>query len=126
MAKRRSVGELEIEILNVIRSKKIASVHDVCNAMGQKREYTTVMTVMHRLFEKGELCRKKEGRLYEYWINDENKKNQSILTRLKEKVFGGHSVEMVSYLLEMDEDISKEELDQLESLIEKHRQKERS
>lgn len=126
MTRRRSVGELEIEILNLIRSKKTASVHDVCNAIGQKPKYTTVMTVMHRLFEKGELCRKKEGRLHQYWINDKNKKNQGLLSRLKEKVFGGRSVEMVSYLLEMDEGITKEELDQLESIIEKHRQKERS
>ncbi|MGA8164022.1 MAG: BlaI/MecI/CopY family transcriptional regulator [Waddliaceae bacterium] len=124
MKKRRPIGELEIEIVQAIRLKKKASVKDVCDNMKSKRKYTTIMTVMKRLFEKGELGREKIGRHYVYWLENKKKRGQGLLSRLKEKIFGGRSVAMVSYLLEMGDAITEEELDELESLIETYRHKE--
>lgn len=126
MEKKRYFGELEIAVLNIVRSRDKITVADVCKLLKNPRKYTTIMTVMQRLFEKGELKREKRGRQYEYWINDQQPSGQGLLHRLKEKLFGGRAVAMVSYLLEMDDHFSSEELDELESLIEKKRLREHS
>lgn len=119
---RRIVGELETAILNVFRTRNRATVRDVFSALGENRKYTTIMTVMNRLFEKNELSREKVGNQYIYWKGKEcEAQNRGLLTRLKDKIFGGRAAAMVSYLIEMDDAISEEELEELEILIEKKR-----
>ncbi len=66
-----SLGPLERSVLQVIWQKKRASVQEVLVALnsGNKQKdlaYTTVMTIMTRLVEKGVLKRTKEGRCYYY------------------------------------------------------------
>jgi predicted transcriptional regulator len=123
---KRIVGALEVAILNVFRVKMRATVRDVYLSLGEERKYTTIMTVMNRLFKKKELNREKIGNQYIYWIDNECKEqNRGLLTRLKDKIFGGRAAAMVSYLLEMDDKISKEELEELEVLIEKKRAEEK-
>lgn len=116
--KRRVFGELELAILEIIRKKGKASVKEVHHLLGEMDKYTTVMTVMTRLVQKGELTRKKVGAHYEYW-QDVTKISQSfnLLNRLKEKIFSGKSFAMISYLIDSGEDISDEELTKMENLI---------
>lgn len=54
------VGELEKDILEVLWTKKEGTGREVLEALKGKRKaaYTTVMTVMGRMVEKGYLCRK--------------------------------------------------------------------
>ena len=53
------MGELEAEIMEVVWKLKGASVREVLDIIKRKKQiaYTTVMTVMSRLFEKGILRR---------------------------------------------------------------------
>jgi len=62
------LGELELQIMEVLWRKDCATVRDVYERLKQSREvaYTTVMTVMSRLFEKGLLARDKVGNAYSY------------------------------------------------------------
>lgn len=123
---KRIVGELEVAILNVFLTRERNTVRDVFNTLGKDRKYTTIMTVMNRLFEKKELNREKIGNQYIYWIDKGREtQNRGLLTRLKDKIFGGRATAMVSYLLEMDNEISEEELEELEALIEKKRAEEK-
>ena len=57
------LGELEAEVLGVVWEMKQATVQEVKDALEPRRSlaYTTVMTVMSRLAEKGILERRKEG-----------------------------------------------------------------
>jgi len=62
---------LEAELMEIVwrldRPVTVREVHDRFNAgRGQGLAYTTVMTVMARLAEKGVLERRREGRGYEY------------------------------------------------------------
>ncbi len=52
-------GELESEIMEILWEKNRASVRDVFEILAKKRKiaYTTVMTVMSRLHDKGLLAR---------------------------------------------------------------------
>lgn len=63
---------LEAEIMRVIWDKKSATVREVWMELrdqGKRLAYTTVMTVMVRLYEKGVLSRTKEGKGYRYFPN---------------------------------------------------------
>lgn len=52
-------GALEAEIMEILWKRGASSVREVLQELGQRRKiaYTTVMTVMARLFEKGVLRR---------------------------------------------------------------------
>jgi predicted transcriptional regulator len=64
------LGPLAAAIVREVGERGEASVGDVASALrrSQKREhaYTTIMTVMSRLHEKGVLSRERRGRLYIY------------------------------------------------------------
>lgn len=63
------LGELEAPIMRVMWGRGAASVRDVLtalNADGRSVAYTTVMTVMARLTEKGLLSRERAGKRHVY------------------------------------------------------------
>src|SRR5258708_36322143 len=65
----KMLGELESEVMGVIlESKAQISVREVADKLQKKRKiaYTTVMTIMTRLTEKGLLKRKESGKAYLY------------------------------------------------------------
>lgn len=116
---RLGFGELELSILKIVREFGRVTVREVYERLGSEGSYTTIMTVMSRLSDKGELTREKEGKQYLYWINSQNKSSsKSILKRIQHKIFGGKPTALVSYLLE-DEEITDEDLKEIENLIQK-------
>jgi predicted transcriptional regulator len=62
------LGDLEAEIMECVWDGGETSVRDVHRCLLERRDiaYTTVMTVMSRLAEKGLLVRRPEGRAYLY------------------------------------------------------------
>lgn len=63
------LGELESEVMEIIwQSLSPVSVRGITNNLQKKRKiaYTTVMTIMGRLVDKGLLNRQQEGRAYLY------------------------------------------------------------
>ncbi|MEK7518440.1 MAG: BlaI/MecI/CopY family transcriptional regulator [Patescibacteria group bacterium] len=59
-------GELETAIMDVVWSTNPISVRDVLQKLDRGCAYTTVMTVMQRLFDKGLLKRKLLDNAYQY------------------------------------------------------------
>lgn len=115
-------GELEFSILKIVRKSGRVTVRDVYETLGSKGSYTTIMTVMSRMAEKGELTREKDGKQYIYWVPESpNLSSNSFLKRLKNKIFGEKPVEMVSYLLQSEETFTEEDLKEIEALIKKRR-----
>lgn len=120
---KRIFGELELAILNIFQKEKTTcTVRDILEALGSEDKYTTIMTVMNRLVEKGELHREREGQAYRYSLQTK-KGRYSLFEKWKQKIFGGHSAGMISYLLESSEDITEDELLQIEELIRQARKK---
>ena len=64
----QNLGPLEQEIMGCLWKEKNVSVSDVHKCLQKKRKiaYTTIMTIMTRLTEKGFLTRKMEGKAYVY------------------------------------------------------------
>lgn len=123
MGDKRAFGELELAILRIFKGSDRLTVRDVLERLRSEDKYTTVMTVMSRLVEKKVLRRERTGQHYEYWVNESGMAAApSFLNKWKEKIFGGRSASMVSYLLESSEDITDTELAEMEKLIKEMRQ----
>lgn len=63
------LGELESEVMEIVWHRKSeVLVKDITGILGKKRQiaYTTVMTIMTRLTDKGVLARRLEGQSYLY------------------------------------------------------------
>lgn len=62
------LGELELDVMQVVWDRQHVTVREVLEALAPERAlaYTTVMTVMHRLVEKGLLITDKEGKTHRF------------------------------------------------------------
>ena len=118
MKNKRQFGELESYILSQIKKLKKATVKDIHKQLKDSIAYTTVMTVMNRLYEKKILERAKKHKSFIYWLHNPNYFS-NFLDKLKKKLFSESSLEMISYLLENDSSIKKEELNKIDKLIQK-------
>ncbi len=122
MAK-RAFGELEIQIIHIMKDGGRLTVKDVHRRLGGEDNYNTIMTVMNRLAEKKQLFRERMGLQYEYWLGDAKKQIPSILEKFKQKFMGVETAALVSYLVESDDTITDEELSEMEKLIQKAKSK---
>ncbi|MCB9027384.1 MAG: BlaI/MecI/CopY family transcriptional regulator [Bdellovibrionaceae bacterium] len=115
------VGPLEMQVLGVVGANADSSVNEIQQSLksgGQELAYTTVMTVLVRLYNKGLVKRKKEGRQYLYTVV--KKKDSSpakILERVKTSLFGSEKLKPILGLLDSDDALSKAELEELKRAV---------
>jgi predicted transcriptional regulator len=121
----KQLGDLEADVMNVVWQKREATVQDVKDALEPNRKlaYTTVMTVMSRLAEKGMLNRRKEGRAYIYTPTDSQEHVAgSLLRSLIQRFYNGATASAIAHLLETEDDVDEAELEELEELLRAKRQ----
>lgn len=118
MKNKRQFGELESYILEQIKKKKKATVGDIYLHLKDSAAYTTVMTVMNRLFEKKILKREKRQKSYVYWLNNPNYIS-TFLENIKKRLFTNNCVDIVLNLIENNLDITKEDLNKIDELVQK-------
>lgn len=114
------LGELETEIMNAIWELQEATVQDVVDLLGPRRKlaYTTVMTVMSRLADKGYLNRRKDGRSFLYTPGPSRDAVAGrMLDQVVDRLYQGAAGKAIAHLLEADEEVEEEELARLEALI---------
>ena len=65
----RELGKSQADVMNVFWKRGSATVPELVDALTKKRDiaYTTVLTVVQRLYARGLLERKAEGRAFRYW-----------------------------------------------------------
>lgn len=117
MAK-RAFGDLELQILNILKSEERMTVKEVHLALGGNDNYNTIMTVMNRLTEKKQLAREKVGLQYAYWIVVRDN-TPSLFEKFKQKLFGVKTCAMVSYLIESADDLTDEDMAMMEQTLER-------
>lgn len=111
--------ELELEILKVLWQIGPATVRQVRDKLAPVRDlaYTTVMTMMTIMVDKGYLKRTKDGRSFVYQATyRETKATKSMLQDIVDRLFGGSTTAVMQHLLETSE-LDEEELKQIRSLI---------
>ena len=115
----KSLGDSEIEIMNIVWEKKKASVAEVHDEILSYRKvaYTTVMTIMKNLANKGYLKFEKEGMAYIYEPVQAEKEVKSFLLKdMLSKVFKGSPGELVQALVE-NETLSDSDKKEIEMVI---------
>lgn len=119
---KRHFGELELTILRILKSGERMTVKQVHKILNEKDNYNTIMTVMLRLSEKNVLAREKVSNHYEYWLLSSKEKIPTFFEHLKQKVFGIKTTELISYLIDSNEEMTDEEFKEVEQLIKKSKQ----
>ena len=114
------LGETEMEVLHLVWELGSATVADVRDRILEEREvaYTTVMTVMKNLADKGYLRFEKEGVTYVYSAaRPPEDVRRSLLGELMQKVFKGSPGALVQTLV-ASEKLSDREREEIRRIIE--------
>lgn len=109
-----------MEVLHHVWNVGEASVADIRNRILEDRKvaYTTIMTVMKNLADKGYLKYRKEGISYIYSAAiDPSNVQFNLVDRLVDKVFHGSPRDLVQALVK-NEKLSEKDRDEIKKLIE--------
>jgi len=107
----------EHRIMEVIWARGSATVAEVVEALKGKDAYTTILTLMRILKEKGYLSSRKEGRAFVFVPRvDRNTAARKAVHQLLSKFYSGSPSELVLSFLR-EEDLTPEELDELKQKI---------
>ncbi len=124
------ITEAELRIMKLLWQRGASTVRQVLEALPVTDEdrpaYTTVMTLMKQLAEKGALTVDRERQPYVY--RPAVRRDQVFRHRVSEflrEVFDGQAVDLVLRLVE-DEELSAEELRQIEAKVKQREEAERS
>lgn len=113
------LGETEMELLQHVWALKRANVAQVHERVLQTRKiaYTTVMTVLKKLADKGYLQYEKQGNAYIYSPAEApDAVRSSLLSNLIDKVFNGSPVALMQTLVHR-EALSEEEHEAIQDLL---------
>jgi len=111
----------ELEILQVIWSKKSCSVKEIHEAMGgdQQNGYTTILKLLQIMFEKGIVTRKKNGKFHIYEAaQSQTNTRQQMVGKLIDTVFEGSASQLVMSVLGHQKS-SKEEIKAIREYLDK-------
>ena len=127
MARRREerkLGELELRIMNVLWERGPSTVREVLETLPTlpRLAYTTVLTMMRLMHEKGYLDRREQGRAHVYQARlREQAVKRGLVRTMVNTVFRGSAEAAVVRLLE-DEKLTAEELARIRKVIDEFEQ----
>ena len=115
-----SPTDRELEALKVLWQKEEATVREVCDAVGASGEqlaYTTVLSLLQVMEQKGLVGHRKQGKAYVYFPRIEKEKTLGgMASEFLERVFDGSLDQYLVHALGSRK-ISTSELQQLEQMI---------
>jgi BlaI family transcriptional regulator, penicillinase repressor len=118
-------SERELEALKVIWQRGQATVREICetiNDRGEKLAYTTVLSLLQVMEQKGLVGHTANGRVYTYFAKiDRGRTFRRLARGFLDRVFDGAMDEYVLHALDARQ-LSGEELVRLEKLIAQARQ----
>ncbi len=107
----------ELDVMAVLWDHGSATVADVRGQLTDELAYTTVLTILRTLEDKGYVGHRPEGRAYRYHPLVEREEAQvSHLNRLTQKLFSGSTVRLLTHLI-AGRGMSKEELERLRTVL---------
>ncbi len=129
MARKKSpnLTEAELRLMEVLWSRGPSTVSDVVAALTAKPPiaYSTVLTMMRILENKGYVRHSKQSRAFVYEpVLDRSQARRNVLRYVLDRFFGNSPEALVLNLIE-DREISDSELARLKKMIESGQQEER-
>ena len=109
--------ERELDVMAVLWQQGSGTVAEVRDALAEKFAYTTVLTVLRTLEEKGFVDHVGEGKAHRYRpLVARDRAGKSALNRLIAKVFGGSPELLLTHLVS-DRDLTSAELKRMRRLL---------
>lgn len=117
---KKLLGSLELEVMNFVWQTGETTVQEVTDVINYKRRvaYTTIMTVMVHLVDKGLLTRIKEGKKYRYKVALTRQEfvRESVKSRLQDLI-GDFGDIAIAQFLEEAQKIDADRLERLRKLV---------
>lgn len=108
-----SFADRELDVMSVLWERGSGTVAEVREALTDDLAYTTVLTVLQTLEEKGHVRHEQEGRAYRYHPTVEAAEaGRSALRRIREKIFQGSAEHLLAHFVS-DRELTEEELRRL-------------
>ena len=106
-----------MDLMAVLWERGSATVAEVRAALPDRLAYTTVLTVMRVLEEKGRVRHEEEGRAHRYYpLVERSAAGASAVRRMTRKLFRGSPELLLTHLMS-DRDMSDDEVRRLRDLL---------
>jgi predicted transcriptional regulator len=121
---RKILGDLETDIMEVMWATRKATVRQVHQRLKTRREiaYTTVMTVMGRLADKGLLAKRRDGNAFVYRATVSLEMfTQSTIKRIINELLSDFATPAISQFIDAVDSEQPEKIEELARLLEAKR-----
>jgi predicted transcriptional regulator len=121
----RALGELEERLMTILWHEHPLSVRDVCTRVKRSRlAYTTVMTTLDRLHNKGLLARTKQGNAFLYIpAIDRAEYQRRVVETALAPMFEQGAAPVLAAFVDMAAEVDETNLTVLERLIAEHKRR---
>ena len=107
----------ELAVMSVLWRMQSATVTEVRDALEAELAYTSVLSALQTLEEKGYVRHESEGRAYRYFpIVAAERAGSSALTRIRDAIFQGSAERMFAQLVS-DRKLKKSDLEKMRKLL---------
>jgi BlaI family transcriptional regulator, penicillinase repressor len=107
----------ELAVMSVLWRLGSASVSDVREALEEDLAYTSVLSALQTLEEKGFVRHEPEGRAYRYFPTvAADRAGKSALARIRDAIFQGSAERMFAQMV-ADKRLGRKELEQMRQLL---------
>lgn len=107
----------ELEVMSILWRLGSATVAEVREALGEDLAYTSVLSALQTLEEKGYVRHEPEGRAYRYHpVVNAERAGRSALARIRDAIFQGSAERMFAQMVS-DRRLRREELERMRRLL---------
>jgi predicted transcriptional regulator len=107
----------ELAVMSILWRNGSATVTEMREALDEKLAYTSVLSALQTLEDKGYVRHEPEGRAYRYFARVEaDRAGGSALSRIKESIFQGSAERMFAQMVS-DKKLSRRELERMRRLL---------
>ncbi len=108
----------ELDVMSVLWRTGSGTVAEVREALQESLAYTSVLSALQTLEEKGFVRHESEGRAYRYFPTvASDTAGSSAIARIREAIFHGSASRLLAQLVS-DDALSRDELEQMRRLLE--------
>lgn len=107
----------ELAVMSILWREGSATVSEVRDALEEELAYTSVLSALQTLEEKGYVRHVAEGRAYRYFPTvDADRAGGSALARIRDAIYQGSAEKMFAQMVS-DRRLSREQLEQMRQLL---------